>query len=89
MQVNLFNIIVSIIKIAYHLRPDNKSCSASVYLFLAIKEQAVLNANSKLLVALTRSESSIPWTSDDLPAITRAATEFISMLSTLEFWSFW
>lgn len=60
MQVNLFNFTVSIIKIVYHLRPDNKSCSASVYFFLAIKEQAVLNANSKLLVALTRSESSIP-----------------------------
>ena len=60
MQVNFFNIMISIIKIAYHLRPDNKSCSASVYSFLAINEQAVLYANSKLLVALTRSESSIP-----------------------------
>ena len=71
--------------IVHYLRADSKSCSASVYLFLSIKEHAVLYANSKLLVALTLSASNIPCTSEALPEETKPPTEFISKESIFDF----
>lgn len=79
----LFNRVES--KIVHYLRAESNSCSASVYLLLSIKEQAVLNANSKLLVALTLSVSIILCTSEAFPEATKLATEFISNDSILDF----
>lgn len=74
---------------AYYLLATSRSCSASVYLFSSMREQAVLYASSKLLFALTPSLSIMRFTSEALPAATKPATEFTSTDSILGFGRFW